>query len=265
MKQTLLFCLFSILSLPLFSQCVPDELYRDSSFGVYPRPLSMDNPDAGIQDSACINGAYEFTLTLKVPGVFMGFALDSIVIAEEGAVQNLPIGMDYSCNPPNCVFTPMDTLGCLLIEGTATDANPLGDYDLKIETTIFSIISQTLLLPDDALPGLGGNYFLTVLEENSPNCFIVGTDDYISKNIRVSNNPNPFSTTTNIEVYSGINEQLQLRVFDMLGNVVHQKQVEVFEGANYFEFDGAHLATGMYTFSLSNKLGAITRKMVISR
>lgn len=265
MKQTLLFCLFSILSLPLFSQCIPDELYRDSSFGVYPRPVSMENPDAGIQDSACINAGFEFVLTIKVPADFMGFSLDSIVIEEEGAVQNLPIGMDYACFPSDCVFTPMDTLGCLVINGTATTDNAPGDFDLKIETTIHSLITQTFVLPDDNLPGLGGNYFLTVLEEGAAGCLMLGFDDYLTKNIRISNSPNPFSTTTNIEVYSDINEQLDFKVFDLLGNLVHQNKVEIFEGQNNFNFDGTHLANGIYTFTLSNQLGAITRKIVVSR
>ena len=70
---------------------------------------------------------------------------------------------------------------------------------------------------------------------------------------------------TNIEVYSDINEQLEFRVFDMLGNVVHQDQVEIFEGENRFEFDGSALSSGIYTFSLSSDLGTVTRKIIISK
>lgn len=266
MKQALLFCLFSILSIPVFSQCTPNELYRDSAIGVYPPPFSDDNPDGGITESACINSGYEFILTFKVPDNLSGISLDSIVIAPEGAVNGLPEGFDYDCNPTSCVFTPDDTLACLVILGTATDMNMPGDYELTIDTKIYtSLGSQDLTFPNSVLPGANGEYTLTLLEEGNPDCFIVSTDDYITKNIRITNSPNPFSTTTNIEVYSNIEERLDFRVFDLLGNVVHQSVVEVLQGSNNFEYDGTHLANGIYTFSLSNSLGSISRKIVVSR
>jgi len=266
MKQTLLFCLFSILSIPLFSQCVPDETYRDSAIGVYPPPMSDSNPDGGITESACINAPYEFALTFKIPTMFLIAQLDSIVLETEGAILNLPVGLTYECNPPTCVFSSADTIACLSIIGTATDVNMPGDYDLMIETTIYTdVISQEFTFPNTAIDGADGNYILTLEAEGNPDCFVVSTDDYLTKNIRISNSPNPFSTITNIEVNSGINEQLDFRVFDILGNTVHQERVNVFAGENNFQFDGTHLATGIYTFSLSNKLGAVTRKMVVSR
>ena len=269
MKQTLLLCLFTICSFPLFSQCIPDELYRDSAFGVYPPPMNMDNmdqPNVGIYESACINSGYEFVLTFKIPDNFSGISLDSIVIQENGAVINLPVGLDYACNPPNCVFTPEDTIACLVLLGTATDINDIGDHDLMIDTKIYtSLAAQDITFPNANIPGAMGNYFLTVHEEGNMECTIASTDDYISKNLRVTNSPNPFGTSTTIEVYSDINERLDFRVFDLLGNVVHYRKVHILEGENNFAFDGTHLANGIYTFSLSNNQGVITRKIVVSR
>ncbi len=266
MKQALLLCLFSILSIPAFSQCTPDETYRDSAIGVYPPPMSDDNPDAGITESACINSGYEFVLTFKVPDNLSGISLDSIVIQPEGAVNNLPIGLDYDCNPPNCLFTPDDTLACLVILGTATSENTPGEYDLTIDTKIYtSLGSQDITFPTPIIPGADGNYILTLHEEGNPDCFVTSTNDYITRNIRVTNSPNPFSTITNIQVYSQVDETLDFRVFDLLGNIVHQDVIDVFQGENNFEFDGTHLANGIYTFSMSNNLGAISRKIVVSR
>ncbi len=269
MKQAILFCLFTFLSFQAFSQCTPNEMYRDSAVGVYPPPLSMDNPDGGITESACIGAPYEFVFTFKVPATlnFNGVDVDlfSITIAETGAVGGLPEGIVYGCNPMSCVFTPEDTLACMVIFGTATDANAPGDYPLTIETTVAtSIGTLPITFPTPLIPGADGEYILTLEETGSPTCF-VGTDDYITKNIRVSNAPNPFSSSTTIEVYSDINERLNFQVFDILGNVVHQSQVEIFEGINNFDFDGTHLANGIYTFSLNNHLGSITRKIVVSR
>ncbi len=269
MKQALLFCIFTILSFSAFSQCTPNQIYQDSAFGVYPAPdpMGMDLPDQGITESACINSGYEFTLTFKIPETFAGITLDSIVIAQTGAVLNLPEGLSYVCNPGNCVFTSLDTLACLSIVGTATDQNAPGDYNLMIVTDIFtSVISQEITFPTPLVDGGDGEYILTLLENGDPNCTIASVqNDYITKNIRVSNSPNPFSTTTNIEVVSTINEQLDFRVFDILGNLVHYRKVDLMEGENNFEFDGTHLSNGIYSFTLSNNLGAITRKIVVSR
>lgn len=269
MKQTILFCLFTFFSLQLFSQCTPNEIYRDSAVGVYPPPYSVDNPDGGITDTACINTPFDFVLTFKIPNSFVynGATVDLyyIEIAPTGAVGGLPIGLKYGCNPDTCVFTPADTIACLNIYGTATSANSVGVYPLTIQTMIatnFGILPITF--PTPFIPGADGEYNLILGEEGGATC-LVGTDDYITKNIRVTNYPNPFSTSTTIEINSKVNERLDFRVFDLLGNVVHQRTVEIFEGQNNLEFDGTYLANGIYTFNLSNKLGTITRKIVVSR
>lgn len=268
MKQALLLFFAFILSIPAFSQCVPNEIYRDSMIGVYPPPdtMGVDDPDRGITESACINSGYEFVLTFKIPSDFNGFQLDSVVIAESGAVIGLPLGMSYNCFPENCVFTPADTIACLAIVGTANDQNTPGDFDLTINTTIYTpFITDEVPFPNNFLPGADGNYILKLLPEGDPNCFIAGVNDPINSNIQVTNSPNPFSTITNIEVISTFNEELDFTVYDMLGNLVHTRKVDLVEGENNFQFDGAHLSNGIYTMSLSNNLGAITRKIVVSR
>jgi type IX secretion system substrate protein len=271
MKQTILFCLFSIFSFQLFSQCVPNEIYRDSAVGVYPPPYDeTTNPDGGITESACIGSGYDFVFTFKIPESFLfnNILVDlySITIAETGAVGGLPVGLTYGCNPDSCIFTPADTLACLHIYGTATSDNTVGEYPLTISTMISTSLGVLpITFPSPVIPGGDGEYILTLHEEGNPDCTIAGTNDYITKNIRVTNWPNPFSTSTRIEVNSKVNEQLDFRVFDLLGNIVHQRNVEIFEGENNFDFDGTHLANGIYTFSLSNKLGTITRKIVVSR
>jgi hypothetical protein len=270
MKQILLFLLFTITAFSISAQCVPDELYRDSSIGVYPPPASDSNPDGGITESACINAPYEFTLTIKIPetvtvsGIEVG--LDSIVIASEGAVTGLPNGIEYDCSPGDCVFTPEDTIGCLRLLGTVSVDNAVGVYALGIETTIFTstLGSINLTFPNMVISGADGEYNLLVEEEGSMNCFVVGTEDYLSQHVRVSNTPNPFRSTTTIEIGSDVNEVLDFVVFDMVGNLIHKRKLYIQEGLNHFDFDGSALPNGIYSFSLSSELGTVSRKMVIN-
>ncbi len=271
MKHLLLFSLFVLSVFQVQAQCEPDEQYRDSAIGVYPPPTSIDNPDGGITTSACINSPYSFTFTFKIPSeIEFGtttILLDSIVVANEGAVEGLPEGMSYSCNPESCVFTPMDTLACLEIFGTPTSANTPGEYELFINTEIYSPSSPFPLqiqFPTATIPGADGDYILTVEEEGSSTCF-VSTDDYISENIRISNSPNPFGAVTTINLNSQVQESLNFMVYDMLGQLVHQRQVQIFPGENNFDFDGTHLDNGVYTYILANQKGQVSRRMVISR
>ncbi len=272
MKQLLLLCFISFFTLELAAQfCVPNELYRDSAVGVYPAPYDpVTNPEGGITESACIGYGYEFVFTFKIPETINinGFdlALNSIEIAQSGAVGGLPIGLDYRCNPSNCVFTPEDTLACMVIRGTATDDNAPGVYPLTITTKIFTSLGDfDVTFPTTIIPGADGTYDLVLEEAGNPNCTIAGADDYLTKNISFLNSPNPFGSTTNIAINSKVNETLQFRVFDLLGNLVHYREVEIYQGDNNFEFDGTALSNGIYTYSLSNKTAVLSKKMVLSR
>ncbi|HFC01347.1 MAG TPA: hypothetical protein ENJ53_11125, partial [Phaeodactylibacter sp.] len=101
MKKVLLLSLFSILALAQsFAQwgsCDPDLFYADSTFGVYPPPLSATNPDGGIPEKACQGEDFYFVWTIKIPETIetttLTISVDSIVVAQSGAITNLPIGM----------------------------------------------------------------------------------------------------------------------------------------------------------------------------
>ncbi len=271
MKQLLLLFILSILTLQLSSQaCMPDPIYADSTVGVYPPPMNAANPNGGITESACINKEYEFVFTFVIPDTVDLFGnqytLDSVLVEPDGVI-GLPIGIDYACNPSACTFTPDDTIGCLVIRGTATSDNTIGDYDLQIKTMIYSSLGfpVPVTFPNNLFPGADGLYTLTLEEETSMNCFVVSTENYLSENVFISNSPNPFGELTNFEVHSKVNEILNFQVFDMLGNLVHQDRIEIFQGANNFVFDGSRLSNGIYTYSLNDGKATLTGKMVVSR
>lgn len=273
MKQLLLLFTISFLTVELSAQaCMPNEMYTDSAVGVYPAPYNPDtNPEGGITESACIGSGYEFVLTFVIPSTIningWDVQLNSIEIAESGAVGGLPIGLSYDCNPGDCIFTPEDGIACMVIKGTATDVNTPGVYPLTIDTKIYTSLGDfNISFPTAAIPGADGEYNLTLLPNGDPNCTVAATNDYLTSNINVSNSPNPFGSTTIIEVNSKINETLQFKVFDMLGNLIHQREVEVFQGiTNNIEFDGTALAVGIYNYSLATENAIISKKMVISR
>lgn len=274
MKKFILFsffaCVFAITSNAQATSCVPDEMYRDSSFGVYPAPLSASNPDGGIPITACQNMAWDFAITVKIPEevVLQGtpVTLFSVEVAETGAVSGLPTGFSYSCNPPDCIFEPSDTLGCINVYGTTSD--PVGMYDVTIATNIKSSFLPTgfpVTLPSNLIAGAEGNYFINVVDENDPDCFVSNIDELLAEKFHVRNLPNPFGAFTNIEIRADENDELEFRVFDVYGKLLHSRSVEVFTGMNTFQFDGSDLENGVYIYTLGKNGALISDKMIVNR
>jgi len=275
MKKLLLFSFFAFIGLSQtnaqWGSCEPDVLYQDSTFGVYPPPLSANNPDGGISDKACVNSDFFFVLTVKVPDMIettvLNISVDSMVIETVGAILNLPDGMSYAMNPTGGIFTPEDSLACITLFGTPTVA---GTYDLKIVMTVFSQDlaifggSQTFELPSNLIPGAEGNYFLEVLPNGDPGCF-VDTDDLLAESFSIRNLPNPFSDYTNIEIVADYSDDLTFRVFDLIGNEIHREEISVTEGINNHEFDGSRLANGIYMYTVEKDGALVSEKMIINR
>jgi len=272
MKRLLLVSFFSFLGFiqmnAQFGFCVPDTMFADSTFGVFPPPLNDANPDGGIPEKACLNSDYFFTWTLKIPESIQSGALtiqvDSIVVQQTGSVNNLPPGMQYAMNPPSGVFLPADTLGCITVYGAPTVAD---SFDLEIVVRLYGPLApggQELTLPGPIPPEAEGLYRLYVEPEGSTECF-VNTDDLLAASFSIENTPNPFSNFTNITITAERSDDLNFRVFDLVGNEVHTEAIQVNEGKNNFEFDGSHLSNGIYIYSIEKNGALISDKMVINR
>jgi len=247
------------------AQCTPDSEVPDSVF-VSPLPYNADErPDGGIQDTACVGSFYELLYTFNIPEIyesdFGDVPIDRVDIPVENGINNLPASMDYVCNPPNCQFEK-NTQGCIRIFGTP-DAGEEGEYDLTLVATIRSLIDLTISVPQDLEPG--SNYYLNVKEEGFENCLVVGTQETFASNFSLRNQPNPFSSWTQIVVDAQIGGDYEFAVHDIFGKQIHQEQVRLFEGANTIDFDGSNLPSGFYTYSISDGKERVARKMAINR
>lgn len=152
---------------------MPDSTLKDSSAGVYPKPISVDHPNAGISKKACINKPYDFTFTIVVPdSILTPFSTTPVPLIKASidtanAITNLPKGIGYKCNPPDCVYKK-HTYGCLILQGTADNSNVPGDYKpvitLKASIDIGFPYEASLQFPGTIAPG---EYILTLLSENN--------------------------------------------------------------------------------------------------
>ncbi len=250
-----IFLFFS--NLGFAQECEPAEELPPNAI-VFPLPFSDSNPDGGITDTAVLNQYFEFAVTIDNPGEFNGIPFESIELTTEGAISNLPSGMDYICNPPNCIIGPMER-GCILLFGTPDDPADVGVHDLTITGILRLAGGTTIPVTFPGSPGLpSGNYFLFVNET-------VSTQELLRASIDLESRPNPTAGLTQILVTAENADDFDFLVTDVLGKVVHRRTVSLMSGENTIEFNAGNLAPGMYHYVLRNELGAVAERLIISR
>lgn len=244
--------------------CVRDSNLLKVGGLLSPAPYTPDSPFYNL-NIACIDKPYTQPVTVNVPSVFVyqgiQIPLTSVSIPTTGAVSNLPVGLTYNCDPPNCVFQA-NTLGCILIYGTPTSANTPDTFDLNITANVstpFGIIPLTF--PGTTAPG--SHYYLIL--RSAADCLGSATYNLNGELPSIKNTPNPFSAQTSIEIESLVNGAFQFDVFDLLGQRVYAETIQIFEGKNQFTFDAGELANGAYYYTISNAKGMAARRMLVSR
>jgi hypothetical protein len=80
------------------------------------------------------------------------------------------------------------------------------------------------------------------------------------------NYPNPFNPSTELRYGIAVGGQVTLRVYDVLGRqVVELVNAERAPGSYAVNFDGSHLATGLYLYTLTSPEGTQSRKMMLMK
>lgn len=273
MKKALLCCLLLFAVISASKAQVPpckrdSSVLKDTTTIIIPQPYLPTSPVYRMNE-ACINKPYLQYLTLEVPatltvsGITAG--LNSASIATTGAITNLPAGITYACDPPNCVFNT-GTLGCLVLYGTPNMAKPtLPDtVELKIKASVSTTLFPVPIAIDIPGPVVPGNYYLIVKPAGAV-CATTPVFDPVTRIESMKNTPNPFTGQTMISVESLESGEFLLEVFDLLGQRIHAQKVRLTEGSNQFTFDASHLANGTYVYSLSNGGNArASKRMVVN-
>jgi len=268
------FTLLAVLAISVstsFSQvCTPDSTLIDAEFPVQPLPFDpINSPDGGIPDTACIGLPYFFPFQAAVgdtlnAGIAM-LPLDSIRLPIVGGIGGLPPGLNYECNPGDCVFRK-NTLGCIAISGTVMDPAAVGEYDLTLSVEAFLNGSSSPTAVSLPIPTVTpGSYTIVVRPADFTNCSTVSSEDLLSDLITLRNVPNPFNGMTSIELTSAFSGEVNFEVFDMVGTKIHKEEVQLLEGKNAIPFNGTDLQSGIYFYAIKNHLGFVSEKMVVSK
>lgn len=228
-----------------YGQCNPDTVNcKDTGEPgeICPRTL----PDA------TVGVLYDKTITVIPPDqAVMGETTLEIVYIEIDSVKNLPEGIEYFPNASQ--FYP-DTAYCIQITGTPTTA---GEFPLSI------FVSPFIRYMDAIIKG-------TQVKNNTSVRMVVhwpaGLDPNQSFEFRVIRNvPNPFSEITRIGFFTPFDDRIELKVFNILGELMHREEQGAPPGEHYFRFDGSNLLPGTYFYRVSNSSLHYTGKFIKSR
>jgi hypothetical protein len=232
----------------IFAQCVPNTAITVP--GIYPDSAT------GLSNGV-VSQLYNQVVQVRVPVdttvVVLGSPqLVTIVQIKVLSFSNLPPGLSYTTTPSTGIY-PGGTNGCVEISGTPTTA---GTYNLRaiLETTgtyiIFPIVRQDTV-----------DYYKITISNTSTG---LANNKQAIFDVE-QNTPNPFSDITNISFTSPQRNQIDFRVFNLLGKEVYRTMIDANVGRNNFEFDGRDLSPGIYIYSFNQGASSVTKRMIISR
>ena len=263
MKKVLLFLAVALIPALSFTQsCVRDSNILLVGGLLSPAPWSPDSPFFNLKP-ACINESYDQSVTVNVPATFtlngITVPITNVSIPTTMGIGNLPAGLSYSCDPPNCVFNA-GTLGCIRLHGTPGLDNPAPDtVDLTITATVLTPFGPVPVIFPGNQAAPNDHYYLIVRPTGE--C-ASSAGEAGSPFSSVRSLPNPFSQQTVIEVESTQSGAFHFEVFDLLGNRLHTETVNLYQGANQIVYDGSQLPKGTYLYTIGNASGKSLRRMV---
>ena len=241
----LFFCVLLLTGVHVSAQCEPDTTCLDVNETVAFCP--KDLPEA-------VSGEpYEAVLTVVPPSGFEleGVRLD-VAYLEIDSVTNFPPGITYAANAEKFYA---DTAYCVLISGTPTQT---GEFTLELYVTPYI---RNPLLGIIKGPQAVDNTSI-VLTVNS----VTGIDLHDTKQFEVFQNvPNPFSQSTRIGFYSPVRDNINLKIYNITGELIHEESRRVTPGEHFFRFDGSELLPGSYLYLVTSGSSYLSRKLIKTR
>lgn len=234
-----------------FAQCVPNSMYADSVYGVWPDTIT--NFSSGMQGVF-----YSDTLQILVPsdaGLIVpglsGITVDSVALAQ---VNGLPPGITAVCNSQTngpCTYIT-GQVGCALLEGTPTQT---GTFNITIQVVGYFQLGGT-----QQYPASFTGYRIVVGDNTT------GMGDVTPAKLgRVQNVPNPFVERTNIEFSLSKSAPVKVKVYNLVGEKMWSRTVQGKAGVNRVPFEPAGLENGIYIYRVEAPESNYTGRMMVNR
>jgi hypothetical protein len=227
-----------------FAQCEPDTVNcKDVLLPGEICPL--------ILPEGIVNESYEEVFTVIPPyQAILEYGIIDIVKIVIDTVGNLPPGLNYLTNSDTFY---VDTAYCVLLSGTPTTP---GIYDLYIRVIPF--LYSPLLKIVFPGPAVVDDTSLTIIIRDPS-----GIDEFQGKDFSILEAfPNPFRNDTRIGFFTRNHYPFELRIYNLLGQIIYYERVSGVPGRNYFNFNGMTLQSGTYLYNISGNGKSFTKKLI---
>jgi hypothetical protein len=272
--------------------CTPNPEYADEDFGVWPDTVTNLPCAYGNQAS------YEAVIDLKTLTdtliSIQGFEVRAYISAFRiHAVTGIPTNFSYTPNAEEWTNTGTapnfeSVQGCVSINATQTavqaalNGQPAVDFpivvrvDAKIHSTNPSLAPffdvNNKWLSEIAVPGVEPipvtGYKVKVRTNDNNGCTELpsSVSELNKLPFKIEGNvPNPFYSNTQIVINSEKTQTAQFQVYNALGAVVHNQQVQLTTGKNNIDFTANELNSGVYHYSIITNAGKVTKSMLIAK
>lgn len=234
-----LFSLLFFISQQVFSQCVPDPIYANASFGVWPDTTENLPPTQP-------NVYYETVVNIKTPAdaTELGYPLPLTVdkLSIDG-ISGLPPGFSYNCNTPDCSWGGNEQ-GCITIYGTSSEE--------KLYHLIFHTSGES--------GTLSNNYDVKGYK------ILVSTATGLNtkrRNLAITVFPNPITNKINIEFADEKPDLVTVEIYNMLGQSCLNTKYLLSRGNNRIPLD-VNFPSGVYSLNIKGADYFVQKQIAIS-
>ena len=141
---------------------------------------------------------------------------------------------------------------CVLVSGTP---NATGDFPIRIISQVRALV---LGQGTWAAAPINNDYHLKVNATAG-----IATLDLTKFDV-TQNNPNPFSEKSEIQFSSVNSNDVEFKVYNLLGSVVYTSNFKSVKGTNTVTLEANSFSPGVYMYSVKNGDTTITKRMVVS-
>jgi len=240
-----------IVNVPIQSPCVPDAIYSDSTWGIWPDSTeNFVSGDSGIY--------YEQIVNFKLPTDagdldpnYSGYDIDSVSLA---SVDGIPPGISFSCNTSNCSWLGGEQ-GCATISGIP-DTN--GTYPINLK--ILGCVSLFGLPICDT--AVFSNY---VIQIGPVTTVGVVSSQLTNSSLKLKKAfPNPSNLSTNIQYETIKSENVSFEMTNLLGESIINSNIISKIGLNSILVNTSDLSNGIYLYSISNGKTRSTKRLIVN-
>lgn len=253
MVRTLLVAACAAATIGASAQCVPNQLYADSVYGVWPDTLeNFANGMVGVFYSDTLQILVPSSASAIDPSYPSFVTIDSVRMDQ---LSGLPPGITVNCNSQTagpCTYLA-NQVGCGLLEGTPTQQ---GTFPITIDVTVYLNVFGSTQSVAQSFSG----YSITIL----PNTVGIGDIETVNAG-KAHNVPNPFAARTSIEFNLQRATPASISVFNLVGKQIWKQTVQGKAGNNRVPFSAENLENGIYLFHVEAAGHTSTGRMVVNR